>query len=81
MMIFFIEQVEAVMKNVKERNLVTEAVKSKDITKEHAAYCEAEREIKHFQGENLAYVTPVRLIMIHMAHHYCINPQCGKLNN
>ncbi len=45
--------------NVLQRGLVTEAVKVKDILKEHKAYCDVEREIKQFQGETLAYVTPV----------------------
>lgn len=40
------------------RGLVTENAKAKDITKEHKAYCDVEREVKQFQGETLAYVTP-----------------------
>ena len=41
------------------RDLVSTKVKAKDIVKEHRAFCEVERELKHFSGETLAYVTPV----------------------
>lgn len=42
-----------------QRGLATENIKAKDILKEHASYCDVEREVKHFAGETLAYVTPV----------------------
>jgi hypothetical protein len=45
--------------NVRDRGLVTEKLKSKDIIKEHASYCDRDREVKHFPGITLAYVTPV----------------------
>ncbi|ELU10805.1 hypothetical protein CAPTEDRAFT_174783 [Capitella teleta] len=45
-------------KNVLDRGLVTEHVKSKDILKDHQSYCDVEREVKHFSGPTLAYVTP-----------------------
>lgn len=45
--------------NVVGRGLVQEDAKSKDILKEHKAYCDTGREVKVFQGETLAYVTPV----------------------
>ncbi|XP_061184331.1 chitinase domain-containing protein 1-like [Saccostrea echinata] len=44
--------------NVVDRGLVTEKLKSKDIIKEHASYCDRDREVKHFPGITLAYVTP-----------------------
>lgn len=44
--------------NVIQRNLVTETLTIKDIIKEHASYCDVEREIKHFQGTTLGYITP-----------------------
>ncbi|XP_062597391.1 chitinase domain-containing protein 1-like, partial [Saccostrea cucullata] len=44
--------------NVIDRGLVTEKVKSTDIIKEHASYCDRDREVKHFPGVTLAYVTP-----------------------
>ncbi|KAL5015362.1 hypothetical protein ScPMuIL_009632 [Solemya velum] len=44
--------------NVIGRGLVQEDAKSKDILKEHKAYCDREREVKVFQGDTLAYVTP-----------------------
>lgn len=44
--------------NVIDRGLVTEKLKSKDIIKEHASYCDRDREVKHFPGVTLAYVTP-----------------------
>lgn len=52
------ETVKLSDKNVIDRGLVTENVKSKDITKEHRSYCDTEREIKQFDGDTLAYVTP-----------------------
>ena len=52
-------QVKLSAKNVLSRGLVTESVKVKDILKEHQSYCDLEREIKHFKGNTLAYVTPV----------------------
>lgn len=45
-------------KNVLDRNLVSETISVKEILKEHKLYCDAEREIKHFTGDTLAYVTP-----------------------
>ncbi len=53
-------QVKLSTENVVKRGLVTESVKAKDILKEHQAFCDVEREIKHFPGDTLAYVTPVR---------------------
>lgn len=41
------------------RGLVSEKIKATDIVKEHKAFCDVEREVKHFQGDTLAYVTPV----------------------
>ena len=52
-------QVKLSTENVIQRNLVTEELNVKDIVKEHASYCDVEREIKHFQGTTLGYVTPV----------------------
>lgn len=49
------------MKNVVERNLVQSKLRPYDILKEHENYCEMEREMRHFDGEVLAYVTPVSL--------------------
>ncbi|XP_021355543.1 chitinase domain-containing protein 1-like [Mizuhopecten yessoensis] len=45
-------------RNVFDRDLVTENIKTKDILHEYKAYCEMEKEIKRFQGRTLAYVTP-----------------------
>ena len=45
--------------SVLKRGLVSENIKYKDVLKEYKAYCETEREIKHFNGQTLAYVTPV----------------------
>ena len=45
--------------NVVQRNLVTEKPNVKDIIRDHASYCELEKEIKHFPGATLGYVTPV----------------------
>ena len=50
--------------NVVQRKLVTEKPDVKDIIKEHASYCELEREIKHFPGATLGYVTPVSTLEI-----------------
>jgi len=44
--------------NVVKRGLVVEKVKATDIIKEHKSYCDLEREVKHFKGISLAYVTP-----------------------
>ena len=55
-------EVKLSAKNVVERGLITEVPKSKDILKEHKAYCDVEREVKHFAGPTLAYVTPVGYI-------------------
>lgn len=55
--------------NVIDRGLVTEKLKSKDIIKEHASYCDREREVKHFPGVTLAYVTPVSIPKKYM-HSY-----------
>ena len=52
-------QVKLSAKNVIDRGLVTDSPKSKDILKEHKSYCDVEREVKHFSGQTLAYVTPV----------------------
>ena len=52
-------QVKLSANNVFDRGLVSEMVKGKDITKEYKSYCDVEREVKHFPGETLAYVTPV----------------------
>lgn len=57
----FVLQLSA--KNVDDRGLVTTTPKSKDILKEHQSYCDVEREVKHFPGQTLAYVTPVSLIL------------------
>ncbi|ESO82099.1 hypothetical protein LOTGIDRAFT_135362 [Lottia gigantea] len=43
---------------VDERGLVKEKIKWKDITKEHASYCVASKDIKQFSGNVLGYVTP-----------------------
>lgn len=51
-------QVQVATDNVRKRGLVAEQMKFKDVLKEHKAYCETEREIKHFDGQTLAYVTP-----------------------
>jgi len=49
---------EAADSNVVDRGLVLKKPKIKDILNEHSQYFERDREIKHFQGEVLAYVTP-----------------------
>nr|UCK81485.1 chitinase-like protein 2 [Arenicola marina] len=52
------EKVLLSTQNVVERGLVTESLKAKDILKEYKSYCDVEREVKHFKGETLGYVTP-----------------------
>ena len=52
-------QVQVATESVLKRGLVSENIKYKDVLKEYKAYCETEREIKHFNGQTLAYVTPV----------------------
>ena len=47
--------------NVVTRNLIQEEHRPSDILREHYRYCELEREIRHFKGPVLAYVTPVSL--------------------
>lgn len=44
--------------NVLDRDLVTTKPKLKDIVKEHALYFDRDREVKNFEGDVLAYVTP-----------------------
>ncbi|XP_078310526.1 chitinase domain-containing protein 1-like isoform X1 [Crassostrea virginica] len=44
--------------NVVDRGLVTEKIRSKDVIKEHASYCDVDQGVKHFPGITLAYVTP-----------------------
>ena len=46
-------------KSATERNLVTDEPKYKDILNEHKRYFESGTKIKNFDGEVLAYVTPV----------------------
>jgi hypothetical protein len=43
------------------RGLVTRAPRLKDIIKEHSRYYDRDREMKNFEGDTLAYVTPVSL--------------------
>ena len=45
---------------VYQRDLVSEHSRSKDIVKEHQVYCDIEKEAKHFKGNTLAFLTPVR---------------------
>ena len=52
-----------------KRGLVNENIKYKDILKEYKAYCETEREIKHFSGPTLAYVTPVCMLYVVYCPH------------
>jgi len=47
------------MTNVVERGLVKTEMKASEILREHTNFCELEREVRHFSGEVLAYVTPV----------------------
>ena len=47
--------------NVVDRGLVTEKIRSKDVIKEHASYCDVDQGVKHFPGITLAYVTPVSM--------------------
>jgi len=44
--------------NVVDRGLVTKKPRIKDIIKEHSQYFDRDREMKNFEGEILAYVTP-----------------------
>lgn len=46
---------------MQQRGLVSASVKATDISREYQSYCDIEREVKQFQGETLAYVTPVSL--------------------
>lgn len=46
-------------RNVIDRGLVTTNPKVKDIIKEHTLYFDRDREVKNFEGETLAFVTPV----------------------
>ena len=55
----FFQEVRLSAQTVLQRGLVAENVKFKDVVREHANYCDTEREFKHFPGETLAYVTPV----------------------
>ncbi|XP_012935623.1 chitinase domain-containing protein 1 [Aplysia californica] len=51
-------KVEVADKNVVDRGLVSITPKAKDIIKEHSLYFDRDREVKNFEGEILAYVTP-----------------------
>lgn len=51
-------QVKPALQNVQQRGLVSASVKATDISREYQSYCDIEREVKQFQGETLAYVTP-----------------------
>lgn len=52
-------QIQPAVENVVKRGLVTASVKATDVVREHQSYCDIEREMKQFQGDTLAYVTPV----------------------
>ncbi|XP_050392427.1 chitinase domain-containing protein 1 [Patella vulgata] len=52
------EKTELSQTSVIERDLVNEKIKWKDIVKEHASYCETEKDAKKFKGLSLGYVTP-----------------------
>ncbi|XP_064652305.1 chitinase domain-containing protein 1-like [Lineus longissimus] len=43
---------------VTERGLVNEAIKSREILKEYKSYSDVKKDIKHFEGPTLAYITP-----------------------
>ena len=47
--------------NVIDRGLVITKPKPADIIKEHSLYFDRDREAKNFDGEVLAYVTPVSI--------------------
>ena len=38
---------------------MSEAPRAKDIVKENKVYCDIEKEVRHFNGGTLGYVTPV----------------------
>lgn len=47
--------------NVVNRDLIKAEHTPSDVLREHYRYCELEREIRHFKGPVLAYVTPVSM--------------------
>lgn len=51
-------KIQPALENVVKRGLVTKAVKATDVVREHQSFCDIEREMKQFQGDTLAYVTP-----------------------
>ncbi|XP_059139701.1 chitinase domain-containing protein 1-like [Physella acuta] len=51
-------KVEVADKNVVDRGLVTKSLTIRDIIREHSLYFDRDREVKNFEGETLAYVTP-----------------------
>ena len=55
----YLQILEVSDSNVLDRDLVTTKPKLKDIVKEHALYFDRDREVKNFEGDVLAYVTPV----------------------
>lgn len=56
--------------NVMSRDLIKSEHRPSDILKEHSRYCELEREVRHFKGPVLAYVTPVSKISIKQCLEY-----------
>ncbi|CAL1533105.1 unnamed protein product [Lymnaea stagnalis] len=51
-------KVEIADKNVVDRGLVTINPTIREILREHSQYFDRDREVKNFEGETLAYVTP-----------------------
>ncbi|XP_013064412.1 chitinase domain-containing protein 1-like [Biomphalaria glabrata] len=51
-------KVEVADKNVVDRGLVSVNPSIRDIIREHSLYFDRDREVKNFEGETLAYVTP-----------------------
>ena len=58
-------------KSVVERGLVSSTPKIKDIVKEHTLYFDRDAEVTNFEGETLAYITPVNLYFNFIAGHSC----------
>ena len=53
------QQMEFADKSVVARGLVSSTPKIKDIVKEHSLYFDRDSEVTNFEGETLAYITPV----------------------
>ncbi|BFZ17595.1 hypothetical protein BsWGS_20634 [Bradybaena similaris] len=51
-------KIEVTDRNVVDRGLAATNPKVKDIIKEHSLHFDRDREVKNFEGETLAYVTP-----------------------